>query len=406
MRNFNKPSSRPFRGSRPERNFGGRPGRSFGPRPARKIKSFDPSTLVRTLPVQEPVKNEPFVPTHTFTDFGLAPKLVENLQARNYAAPTPIQDQTIPLLMQGKDVVGIANTGTGKTAAFLLPLINKVMADKTQKVLIVAPTRELAVQIEQELAQFARGTGLTGALCIGGVHINQQIYNLRFGPQFVVGTPGRLKDLEEHNAIRFQSFNNIVLDEVDRMLDMGFVREVTRILSLLSPVRQSAFFSATTTRGVQEIMQKFLKNPITVSIKSNSVIGNISQQVVPTKGKPKIEVLHELLIREGFDKVIVFGRTKWGLEKLTNDLTKRGFGVAALHGNKTQGQRQRSLEMFKSNKVKVLLATDVASRGLDIDNVTHVINYDLPESYEDYVHRIGRTGRASKKGIALTLVER
>ena len=190
------------------------------------------------------------------------------------------------------------------------------------------------------------------------------------------------------------------------MLDMGFIHDVTHLLSGLAPVRQSAFFSATTSNEVQKIMRQFLRQPVIVSVKSKSVLGNIAQEVVRTQGRAKIEILHELLIKQGFDKVLVFGRTKWGLDKLAIDLNKRGFEVVALHGNKSQGQRMRSLEQFKTNRVKVMLATDVASRGLDIENVTHVINYDLPESYEDYIHRIGRTGRANKKGVALTLVER
>lgn len=235
--------------------------------------------------------------------------------------------------------------------------------------------------------------------------MGKQLFDLRRNPNFVVGTPGRLKDLEERKAIRFSAYTAIVLDEVDRMLDMGFIHDVTHIVSRLAPVRQSAFFSATTAGNVARVMQQFLKNPITVSVKTNDTMSNVAQEIVRTRGKVKVEVLHDLLIQRGFDKVLVFGRTKHGLEKLATDLTKRGFEVATIHGNKSQGQRQRSLEQFKNNRVKVLLATDVASRGLDIRNVTHVINYDLPESYEDYIHRIGRTGRANNKGIALTLVD-
>lgn len=377
-----------------------------GSRSARRIKTFDPTPLVRNAPIHTQAPVDTYTAKNKFSDFGLEGKIMENINDKKYTSPTPIQDQTIPLLLTGRDVVGIADTGTGKTAAFLLPLINKVMKNRTERVLIVTPTRELACQIEQEFRQFSRNCGLYITLCIGGVSDRPQIYNLRRNPHFVVGTPGRLKDLGQQDALRFSNYNNVVLDEVDRMLDMGFIHDMTEILSSLTANRQSAFFSATTTPEVQNIMRRFLRNPATITIKSKSVLDNIFQEIIPTHGKAKIEVLHDLLIKEGFDKVLVFGRTKWGLEKLADDLTRRGFGVAALHGNKSQGQRQRSLEQFKTNKVKVLLATDVASRGLDIDNVTHVINYDLPESYEDYIHRIGRTGRANKKGIALTLVER
>ena len=268
----------------------------------------------------------------------------------------------------------------------------------------MAPTRELAVQIEEELKNFSRQMKIFSALCIGGVSMQGQIRSLYPNPNFVIGTPGRLKDLSLRHKIVFSSFNTVVLDEVDRMLDMGFIHNMTDILSALPKLRQSAFFSATMTPQVQKVMNTFLKNPITISIKTHTVISNIAQDVIKTNGKPKIDVLHNLLIQDGFDKVLVFGRTKWGLERLATDLARRGFAVVAIHGNKSQGQRQRSLAEFKNNRVKVLLATDVASRGLDIDDVTHVINFDLPESYEDYIHRIGRTGRASKTGIALTLV--
>ncbi len=369
-----------------------------------RIKTFDPSILVRNQVPQQPEEKIEFVATHKFTDFGLIPALNTNVQSRGYDQPTPIQDQIIPLLLNGQDVVGLANTGSGKTAAFLIPFINKIARDRTQKVLILAPTRELAIQIDHEFRQFARQMGIYSAVCIGGVSIYGQIQQLSRNPSFVIGTPGRIKDLGEQRKINFAQYNNVVLDEVDRMLDMGFIRDMTHILSGVSKNRQSAFFSATTTPEVSRIMNTFLKSPVTISIKANMPLGNITQDIVRMNGKQKIDVLHDLLITRGFDKVLVFGRTKFSLEKLANDLLKRGFSVVAIHGNKSQGARQRSLEQFKNNRVKVMLATDVASRGLDIDDVTHVINYDLPESYEDYIHRIGRTGRANKTGIALTLI--
>ncbi|OGC91707.1 hypothetical protein A2876_04445 [Candidatus Amesbacteria bacterium RIFCSPHIGHO2_01_FULL_48_32b] len=383
------------------RNFRRQQNRNF----SRRIKSFDPSVLVKNLPQNAQPVQEAFVPNHSFIDFGFHNVLHANIETRKYTILTPIQDQVIPLLLAGRDVVGIANTGTGKTAAFLTPFIQKVVNDRSQRLLILAPTRELAVQIEQEFRSFSSRMGLFSALCIGGVGMYGQIRSLRQNPNFVIGTPGRIKDLGNQREINFSLFNNVVLDEVDRMLDMGFVRDITEILSLLPKRRQSAFFSATTTPEVTKIMNGFLVSPVTVSVRANTTLQNISQKVVKANGKPKIEILHNLLITPGFDKVLVFGRTKHGLERMAYDLTRRGFAVVAIHGNKSQSQRQRSLEQFKNNRVKVLLATDVASRGLDIDNVTHVINYDLPESYEDYVHRIGRTGRANKTGIALTLVD-
>jgi len=371
----------------------------------RKVRSFDPSSLVKQAQVPNSVVSDTYIAKFSFSDFAVGPQLLSNIQTRGYVTPTPIQDQCIPALLSGSDVVGMANTGTGKTAAFLIPFIHKIMAIRSQRVLVVAPTRELAGQIEQEFKLFARSLNLSSALCIGGVGMIRQIRELSRSPHFVVGTPGRLKDLEKRGNIHFPLFNNVVLDEVDRMLDMGFIHDVTYIVSKLAHNRQSAFFSATIPDSVKRVMNDFLKNPVTISVKSSDNLDNVSQSIVKTYGKTKIEVLHDLLIQKGFDKVLVFGRTKWGLEKLARDLNLRGFRVVAIHGNKSQSQRQYSLDQFKDNRVKVLLATDVASRGLDIDSITHVINYDLPESYEDYIHRIGRTGRADKKGMALTLVE-
>ena len=221
----------------------------------------------------------------------------------------------------------------------------------------------------------------------------------------MIGTPGRLKDLKNQNKLSIALFSNIVLDEVDRMLDMGFVRDVEFLISHLPKVRQSLFFSATLTPNVNQVMQKLLTNPVTISVKAQETLHNIDQDVIKTNGRVKLDILHDLLNQEAFKKVLVFGRTKWGIEKLAKQLSVKGITVAALHGNKNQNQRQRALAEFKQNRVNVLLATDIASRGLDIPDVTHVINFDLPETYEDYIHRIGRTGRAGKKGIALSFVE-
>ena len=371
---------------------------------SKKLKFFDPSVFVKKAEgKQAPV--ETFIPKHVFNDFALCRELQENIRAKGYERPTPIQDQVIPLLLQGKDVVGLANTGTGKTVAFLLPLINKAYSYRGERVLIVAPTRELAVQIEEEFRMLARNMRLYATVCIGGVSIGRQISELRRSPNFVIGTPGRLKDLEKRGALRFMNYTSIVLDEVDRMLDMGFLPDVKHIISRLPQKRQSLFFSATLPDSMRGVVNDFLKNPVSISVQSGSASANVDQDIVKVNGRIKVEILHELLIQKGFDKVLIFGRTKWGIEKLHKNLQDRGFRVAAIHGNKNQNQRQRSLEQFKKNMVQVLLATDIASRGLDIDNVTHVINYELPETYEDYVHRIGRTGRIDRKGTALTFIE-
>ena len=342
---------------------------------------------------------------HQFSDFLISDQLKRNIAQKGYATPTPIQDRVIPLVLQGRDVVGIANTGTGKTGAFLIPLINKVLFNRSEKVLLVVPTRELAVQIEEEFKIFAKDMGILSALCIGGASIYNQIHSLKRNPNFVIGTPGRIKDLKKQGKLNIVFFNNIVLDEVDRMMDMGFLPDMRFIISHLPGKRQSLFFSATIPKQVIPLMEEFLNNPTHISVKTNDTAQSIEQDVVKINGQSKIDVLHDLLAQEDFKKVIVFGKTKWGIEKLSRALMQRRFSVVAIHGNKNQNQRQRALTDFKNGQVQVLLATDVAARGLDIDDVTHVINYDPPQSYDDYVHRIGRTGRADKKGIALTFIE-
>ena len=342
---------------------------------------------------------------HKFSDFLIAEQIKVNIQNKGYTTPTAIQDQVIPYVLEGRDVIGIANTGTGKTGAFLIPLVNKVLYNRSQKVLIVAPTHELAVQINEELKIFAKDMNIYSVLLIGGSGMFSQIQGLRKQHDFVIGTPGRIKDLKMRGKLNLANYNNIVLDEVDRMLDMGFIHDMKFIISHLPGHRQSLFFSATFPPQVAPIAQTLLRNPITISVKSQETAKNIDQDVIKINGRNKIDVLHNLLTEDGFDKVLVFGRTKWGIEKLSKTLQLRGFKAQAIHGNKNQNQRQRALDQFKREEIQVLLATDVASRGLDIDDVTHVINFDAPMSYEDYVHRIGRTGRADKKGKAITFVE-
>lgn len=367
-------------------------------------KKLDERLFIRKA-IEAPTINEEIVSTATFSDYAIDDKLKRNIADRGYLTPTPIQEQTIAPLLEGRDVIGIANTGTGKTAAFLIPLINKAFKDRSERVLIVTPTRELAMQIVEEFQAFARGTDLDSVLCIGGANIQRQEKKLWHKPHFVIGTPGRLKDLINRRKLDLSLFGSIVLDEVDRMVDIGFLRDVQFIVSYLPKKRQSLFFSATISDKARGIMQSFVNNPVAVSVKQQATAENIDQDIIRASGNQKIEKLHQLLTSKGFDKVLIFGRTKYGIEKLMKTLTDRGFKTAAIHGNKSQGQRQHALRQFKQDEVRILLATDVASRGLDIDNVTHVINYDAPESYDDYVHRIGRTGRADQKGVALTFVE-
>ena len=341
----------------------------------------------------------------SFDDFDIVLPLKTNITNHEYTKPTPIQAQAIKPILEGRDVIGLASTGTGKTAAFLIPLIDKLYKDRGQKVLIIAPTRELAVQINEEFRNFAFGMQIYSALLIGGANMYRQIQDLRRKPQIVVVTPGRLRDLIERRTINLQEYANIVLDEVDLMVDIGFIADVKYFISQMPKVRQSLFFSATISPKVQSLLQIFVTNPVTVMVKKQETSENVNQDVVQV-GNPaeKIGKLHDLLISDGFDKVLVFMRTKHSIDKLHKELEFRGFKLGAIHGNKSQGQRQRILQSFKRDEIKILLATDVASRGLDIDNVTHVINYDLPQTYDDYIHRIGRTGRAGKTGFALTFV--
>jgi superfamily II DNA/RNA helicase len=346
-----------------------------------------------------------YVCKHKFDDFKLSPKIKLNIAIKGYKNPTPIQDQTIPFALEGKDVVGIANTGTGKTAAFLLPLLNQVLGDRNQKVLILAPTRELAFQIEDEFKSFAQNLSIRSVLCIGGMSMNTQIYQLKKNFNFIIGTPGRVKDLIGRRLIKLEQYASVVLDEVDRMLDIGFIKDIREILSGLPARRQSLFFSATVSAEIEDLINQFLNNPIKISVASRETAVNVRQKLVKVSGKDdKINILKGFLGRAEFEKVLVFGRTKYGVDKLCRVLGKNGFRVDSIHGNKSQRQRQRALDKFKKAHVRVLVATDVAARGLDIDNVSHVVNYDLPESRDDYIHRIGRTGRGEKKGVALTFV--
>ena len=349
----------------------------------------------------------PVIPiTRAFSDFPLDRLLQENIKAKGFTTPTPIQDQVIPAILALRDVIGTANTGTGKTAAFLIPLIQKITADRAQRVLVVVPTRELAVQINMELRTFARGLSIRSTMLIGGASEWRQMQDIRQDPHFVIATPGRLKDFIDSRRLRLSGFRNVVLDEADNMVDIGFINDIKYFISLIPTARQSLFFSATISGRVGEILTEFVKNPVRVSVKTHDAANTIVQDVIKlTNSKSKIDTLHELLQKKEFDKVLVFGRTKHGVQKVSDELVKRGVKAGAIHGNKRQNQRQYVLNQFTRSEIQILLATDVASRGLDIPNVSHVINYDLPETMDDYVHRIGRTGRANKQGIALTFID-
>jgi superfamily II DNA/RNA helicase len=398
--------SRPKRGISPSRFRGSSRGPSRGSSNSNRFQGqrIDVSRFINRAVITEEV--ERFVPEHAFADFAITPELKAKVLARGYVTPTPIQDRAIPHVLRGEDVVGLANTGTGKTAAFLIPLIDKVLKNKSEEVLIVVPTRELAIQIDEELRALAKGLKLFSVVCVGGAPIGRQISELRYQNHFIIGTPGRIKDLIERRVLKLTNFKTIVLDEADRMLDMGFINDMRFMMDLMPASRQTLFFTATMSPEIERLINKFLREPVRLSVKTGDTVKSVDQDVVRVKpGAAKIDVLRDLLKQSEFSKVLVFGKTKHGVERLSELLCGHGVKAESIHGNKNHGQRQRALKLFKDNAVNVLVATDVAARGLDIPNVTHVINYDLPATYGDYVHRIGRTGRAGKAGKALTFIE-
>lgn len=375
-----------------------------GGRPGERI---DPARFINKAIVDENAEAvENFISEHKFQDFRIDQRILRAVTAKGYLAPTPIQDQIIPHIINGSDVVGIADTGTGKTAAFLIPLINKILINPRERILIITPTRELALQIDQEFKFFCRGIRIFSVCCVGGMSIGKQISELRWNYNLIIGTPGRLKDLIERKMINLSWFNTVVLDEADRMLDMGFIHDTRFIMQGIPKERQVLFFSATLPREVEGMIREFLRNPVRISVKIRDTSKNVEQDIVRIgQGKTKLDVLDTLLTKEEFSKVLIFGRTKHGVEKLSKMLIRSGFAAESIHGNKSNSQRQRALDMFKSNRVQILVATDVAARGLDIADVSHVINYDVPATYDEYIHRIGRTGRWNKRGAALTFID-
>jgi len=392
------------RRSKPHNAHGGR-GNKRGNRGNQKggKQCIDPKRFInKAEPAQEVA---PYQATHTFQDFDFDPRLKSSIEQKGYTDPTPIQDQIIKHVLEGKDVVGIADTGTGKTAAFLLPLINKVIQARSEKVLIITPTRELAQQIENEFISFIKGMRIFSTCCVGGAPIGKQIGRLKRDNNFIIGTPGRLKDLIERDALDLSEFSTLVLDEADRMLDMGFIDDMRHIMSHMPDKRHTLFFSATMSSEISKLINQFLHEPETVSVKSGDTSKQVDQDIVRSGNLDKRDVLENMLAQDEYDKVLVFGETKRSVDQLAKEMNKRGIRSESIHGDKSQSQRERSLKAFKDGKASVLVATDVAARGLDISDVSHVINYDTPQTYDDYVHRVGRTGRAGKTGKAWTFVD-
>jgi ATP-dependent RNA helicase RhlE len=341
-----------------------------------------------------------------FAALGLSGAVLDAVRDAGYVEPTPIQREAIPLILRGRDVMGLAQTGTGKTAAFTLPIIERVAGGpRRTRVLILTPTRELCVQVEGSFKKYARHAPLGVASVYGGVPLDPQEKQLRGGVDVVVATPGRLIDHLERQNVVFDDLEVLVLDEADRMLDMGFAPQISRIVSGIPSYRQTLLFSATMPPEVEALARKYLRTPIVVQVGRRSAAANtVKHYVYPVPRDRKSALLADLLKREAMESVLVFTRTKHGADRVVRHLEREDISAAAMHADKTQPQRTRALEDFKSGRVRVLVATDIAQRGLDISGITHVINYDVPQQAEDYVHRIGRTGRAASEGDAFTFM--
>jgi ATP-dependent RNA helicase RhlE len=349
----------------------------------------------------------------SFENLNLIEPILRALKTEGYTTPTPIQEQAIPILLQHKDLLGCAQTGTGKTAAFAIPILQLLYQDrlqhkeqKTIKALILTPTRELAIQIDESFAAYGRHTGLKHLVIFGGVSQNPQVDALRRGVDILVATPGRLLDLMNQRFVHLDQIKMLVLDEADRMLDMGFVHDVKKIIAKVPQRRQTLFFSATMPNEIQQLANSILHNPEKVEVTPvSSTADTIQQSLFYVEKGDKKQLLIHLLKDKNIKTALVFTRTKHGADKVVKDLTRVGITAEAIHGNKSQNARQRALTNFKNRTTRVLIATDIAARGIDIDDLTHVINYELPNIPETYVHRIGRTGRAGASGIALSFCD-
>ena len=345
-------------------------------------------------------------------DLDIIKPILRAVEEAGYEQPTEIQENSIPVVLKGKDILGCAQTGTGKTAAFAIPILQNIVRDKEKnderniKALIVAPTRELAIQIEENFAMYSKYLDIKDTVIFGGVNQSSQVRKIKAGVDVLIATPGRLLDLSNQKHVDLKNVKYFVLDEADRMLDMGMIHDVKKIISRLPKERQNLLFSATMPKEVMKLVNSILKNPVKVEVQPvSSTAEIISQGVYHVPKKNKKSLLIHLLKDESIKSVIVFSRTKHGANKIAKDLEKAGVAAAAIHGNKSQNQRQLALNNFKEGNIRVLVATDIAARGIDIDELSHVINYDLPDVAETYVHRIGRTGRAGASGVAITFCD-
>ncbi len=346
----------------------------------------------------------------TFTSLGLSKALVKAVTEKGYETPSPIQEKAIPVILEGKDVLASAQTGTGKTAGFTLPILQNISEKKNPKyrpikALVLTPTRELAAQVYDNVREYSTHLNIKSTAIFGGVKPSSQIATLKNGIDVLVATPGRLIDLHEQNQLSLKRVDVLVLDEADRMLDMGFLRDIKKIISFLPQKRQNLLFSATFSKEIKKLAQGILHNPVMVeAAPENTTAEKVNQKLYKVPKSKKTELVGQLISKGNWSQVLIFTRTKHGANRLTEKLVKRGISAAAIHGNKSQGARTKALKGFKDNSIRVLVATDIAARGLDIPLLPHVINFELPNVPEDYVHRIGRTGRAGASGEAISLV--
>lgn len=370
----------------------------------KKVSSrIDPKNLVKKAIKTE---EEKFVSSITFEEFSLHALLNKNIKSKGYKSPTEIQERSIPVLINGSDLIGIAATGTGKTGAFLIPIIQQMLENEHTRALVVVPTRELAEQVQEEFRSLTKGSGIHSSCFIGGTSVGRDLSEARRKNRFIVATPGRLNDLINRGSIKLSNSNILVLDEFDRMLDMGFIGDVRNIASEMSDRSQTILFSATVDKSQEALIREFVSNPIKINVNTGTNSSdNVHQDIIKVKSSEnKFDVLIELLKGDSFEKVILFAETKRSADKIGLQLKRSGMRSDVIHGDKSQNYRSNAIKHFKSGKTKILVATDVASRGIDVDNVTHVVNYELPRTMDSYIHRIGRTGRAGKVGMAYTFV--
>jgi len=398
-----------FRGQKRKKN-NSTPGASNhrnSPKPKKSNKKE--STLDNRLFTKkaEPQIAHTYTAKNTIEQLPVNPSIIKNLLTKGYTNPTEIQEKSLNALLEGRNLLGLAQTGTGKTAAFLVPLVHQLLNTAPAfQVLIVIPTRELALQIEEELYTITKGLKIYSQVFIGGTSVSRDIQKLSRPSHFIIGTPGRLHDMANKGLLKFPLFTTLVLDEFDRLLDMGFSEDIKRMVRNMQQRKQTILFSATEEQGQKKLINELLENPVEVRINRNNSTGDhIDQESITLKpGEDKMDVLTAMLKQPDFEKVIVFAETKRWVSKVCKELKRRGITTDEIHGDKSQNYRQKALLSFKTSKIKVLVATDVAARGIDVDEVSHVINYQKPKNLDSYVHRIGRTGRAGKSGKAYTFI--